>query len=162
MLVYKAEVGGKKTAVVGLRRPTGNPHFDQAAKSHQGLLAREVVRQEILLAARDEMGARDARRGPGRVLAPDSEAEIKLDMTFTLRLEGGGSPLVVERLEDNRKEKVLDISVGAPGANGNGYLPKLAESVEVLSWDDFPRFLKGLGLVGARTGPRPQRPSRRA
>ncbi|WP_422928462.1 hypothetical protein [Singulisphaera sp. PoT] len=106
------------------------------------------------LATRDEV--------LGESLPPDSEAEIKLDVTFTLRLEGVGSPLVVERLEDNRKEKVLDISVGAPGANGNGYLPKLAESVEVLSWDDFPRFLKGLGLVGARTGPRPRRPSRRA
>jgi tetratricopeptide (TPR) repeat protein len=133
--------------VVILGKPTGVreiPEFGQP--SRPDMLPREMVRQAVLIAARDELG-----------LATRDQV---IDDTSTDQKEGGaGTVEVVSFIRDNRSREMIQrlegelretiLSHETPTTPGPDLeLLKLLASAEALSRGEFPTALKGLGLVG--------------
>ena len=154
--IYKAGPDRPRPIVVVTRgqqpMEPGPPNF------YQGLLAREVVRQGLLLAAREEMGAitRDVPIG-------DPAVNGKPDVTFrigsrlrTLYLATPDDP-AVGRITivqgDGPARRVIWSSEFDCGMNVAPTYPRLVMFVERFSRDGFPKAMAELGL--ARSGPAP-------
>ncbi len=141
----KGEKGSRQVVVLG--KPEGTTGIPESAPlARLDMLPRELVRQAVLIAARDELGlfTRDQ-------VIDDTPADGQ---------EERGDPVeVVSMIRLNRsraeirrlgKEKVEGLLVHetqmAPGQNLE--LGKLLASTEVLSREEMPGALKGLGLDG--------------
>jgi tetratricopeptide (TPR) repeat protein len=113
----------------------------------RGLLARELIRQAVLIAARDELGlaTRDAVLGDA-VPAPKEDSLIELVSLFT---DGPDTPnrALINRVEGTKVETLLRRDLPSPYVSSGG-LAKLVEAAEILSRTEFPGTLKRLGLGG--------------
>ncbi len=139
--------GNDAKQVVILGRPTGVrdiPEYSQPARPD--MLPREMVRQAVLVAARDELGL--ATRDQVIDETPADPKEV-----------GGGIVEVVSFIRDNRSHEIIRrlekeqsepiLAHETPTAPGRDLdLLKLLASAEALSRDEFPHVLKGLGLAG--------------
>lgn len=125
--------------VVVLGRPTGQTDQEKTRNVQKGLLARELVRQAILVAARDELGlaTRDELLGDSVSDAGDASADVaslaRLNGPASLRIERDGG-VVLER----------ELHPPAPLHD----LMELTKSVEALSRSELPKALKSLGVDG--------------
>ena len=133
--------------LVVLGRPHGVASMpDPGDPNRLDMLPREMVRQAVLIAARDELGA--------------AIRDEVIDDTPAVAEEAlGGSVEVVSFIRDSRcreqirrvqNEKVEYLfSHETPVSPGRSLdLMKLAVSAEALSRQEFPTILKGLGLKG--------------
>jgi tetratricopeptide (TPR) repeat protein len=138
------ESGDRAVVVMGI--PTGGG-AGQAPneQSNQGLLAREIIRQAVLIAARDELGlaTRDELLDDAPpVGAGSASAEVSwlipTDARGWIEINGGNRPpatlLAKHVLAVERPHYELD---------------KLVAVAEALSRSEIPRALKALGLAGA-------------
>jgi len=118
----------------------------------RGLLAREVVRQAVLIAARDGLGlaTRDATLGD----APDTAGAPEVG--FLCRL-GVGSGVTIRRGGGDAAAVLLDRDLSKAFTDG-AKLPGLVEGVERLAREGFPEALKQAGFAGAPARQRPGAP----
>ena len=66
LVILRVGEGGDARPVVALGRPEVSPEMKDRQGTRQGILERELIRQAILIAARDELGLVDARRAARR------------------------------------------------------------------------------------------------
>jgi tetratricopeptide (TPR) repeat protein len=139
-----SQSGGK--VVVALGRPASAADVDNQGGRFQPLLARELVRQALLISARDELGlvTRDEVIGDAALKeTPQAVAEF----ASVFRFGSGKSQILVRRGGDGKGESILNRELDG-NAGEFGYLPKLAVLTESLSRTELPTALKALGLSG--------------
>ena len=115
--------------------------------SVQGLLARELVRQAFLVAARDGFGliTRDEILGES---APEGESEVTA--TFEVRTRCVMTDqlyLQVRRIGVEGREGIWNEEIPIMTRGASDY-PELVKTAEGLAREGFTRFLKRSGLVG--------------
>jgi tetratricopeptide (TPR) repeat protein len=150
LVVVRAAEGGLKRPVVVLGHPGGLTDVERVREAQAGLLARELIRQAVLVAARDELGVatRDELLGDA---APDATGGRSADFALISRLNG---PASVKMTEDVAGKKLLlDRDVHAPA--GMHDLVDLATAAEKFSRTEFPNALKALGIEGTPNTRRP-------
>ncbi len=141
--------GNKEGAekVVALAKPTGTIVFEETFGSVQNLLYREIMRQGLLISARDELGlhTRDEvldNVSPG----PGEDAEVD----FITDLREDVSRIFVRRGLREKAETLLSHNLGPDCLGAIGSLPKLTSIAEKMTRSEFLRTLKALGLKGER------------
>ena len=146
LIVVRPAEGTEKRPVVVLGHPTGVTEPAQAEGVQKGLLARELIRQAILLAARDELGlaTRDELLGDS---APDGKGSASADFALLPRLGGPASVKIQHWQVDRDLARTVICSPRPEAIDG---LP------EGLSRTEFPRVLRALGLEGKPNARRPE------
>jgi tetratricopeptide (TPR) repeat protein len=140
------------SALVALGEPAADVDRRSLARARQSLLARELIRQAFLIAARDELGmaTRDAvlgdwRTGDGNGTDPTAELVIRFR-------PGGSSRASVRPAARSAGAAVLDVNLPDIVASFAGSTPddltKLMEIAEALSRNQFSRVLIALGAAG--------------
>ena len=112
-----------------------------------GFLAREIVRQALLIAARDELGAvtRDEVLGDPAASAKEGSV-IEVCSLFTDESDTPNRAFI-RRAEGPKTETLADRTLPSPYLESGGIL-KLVAAAESLSRTEFPEALKKLGLEG--------------
>ena len=151
LIVVRPAQGADKRPVVMLGHPTGTTEVGQIRGGQNGLLARELIRQAILLAARDELGlaTRDELLGDA---APDGKGNTSVDFAWLSRLNGPASVKI--RRDLTEEELLLDHDL-LPAASIHD-LVDLARAAEGLSRTEFPQVLRALGFDGKPNVRRPE------
>jgi hypothetical protein len=156
-------LAGGQSALVALRRPVAGPLARPEPQSREGLLARELVHQAVLIAARDELGlaTRDEVLGESSPLAPDGGERIEIGAAF---LAGALSRAVIRRRSGASVETLMSQSLGTiiaarnTGQPAPDDLPKLVETTEAMSRRVLPAVLRTLGLAGKANALSPEAP----
>ncbi len=127
-----------------LGRPEASKNKQDTLGTRQGILDRELVRQALLIAARDELGlsTRDELLDD---LAPDQGEGEVVELTTLFR--PNVCRALVRRSEGQKTEVLLKHDLGTNPDEG-GYLMRLTTLSESLSRSKFPDLLKQLGLTG--------------
>jgi tetratricopeptide (TPR) repeat protein len=144
LVVIRPEKGSEARPVVALANPTATADPAGLRDTIGGILARELFRQALLIAARDEMGlaTRDELLGDAAGGAPQA------DLITVLRSgNAGDSRALIRRMGGPAAEVLLAHDLPA-GQRPLGELPRLVEAAEVLSRTGFPAALRKLGLEG--------------
>jgi len=133
--------------LVMLGRPTGVRDIpDYGRQSRLDMLPREMVRQAVLVAARDELGLATRDQVIDETLADPKEGGSSIVEVVSF-IRDNRSHEMIRRLEKEQSETI--VSHETPTAPGGSLdLLKLLASAEALSRQEFPNVLKGLGLAG--------------
>jgi tetratricopeptide (TPR) repeat protein len=144
VVVIRAGEGEKRGPAVALARPSGTSKFEDTLLADQSILARELVRQALLIAARDELGllTRDEILDD---VAPPRDATGEVVVASVFRTDGPGR--IVLRRGNNSAAPLADKSI-AQAPSGTGLIAMVLTAAEGLSRTGFPAALKELGLVG--------------
>ena len=148
LVVLRSGGGGDTRAVVALGRPTSSNNIDDVKGTVQLLLHREVIRQAVLIAARDGLGlgTRDEVLGDRPPEAPGGGAAV---VVSNFRMEPGASRVFVLRgIGDAKAETLLRHDLLPNSAAEFDYLLRLTTLAETLSRTALPEALKALGLKG--------------
>ncbi len=144
LAIVRTGPNGRIPTVVALGRPVGSKHTEDYLGSRQGILDREIVRQALLIAARDELGLStrdelldDAAPGDGE------EAPIEIATVF----RANGCRALVRRGEGQAAKVVQTYDLGDDPDDAS-FLMKLTARGESLSRTEFPALLRQLGLRG--------------
>jgi hypothetical protein len=144
-IIPAGDAGGAR-AIVALGMPTSSADVDEDGGKFQPILARELIRQAALIAARDELGLGTRDEVIGDRL-PENQGATAAEIGSVFRPGPGGSRILLRRGQDANSARVL--SRDLPGAAAEpGYLSKLTVQAEALSRSDLPAALKSLGLSG--------------
>ncbi len=148
LVVIRPEKGSQARPIVALANPTSTDDQAGLQDTVGGLLARELFRQALLIAARDELGlaTRDELLGDAAPAAGAGDPRAEL--------------VTVLRTGADRTGRVLLLRPAAPVAEALltqelprtkgpfGELPRLVEAAEALSRTGFPGAMRKLGLEG--------------
>jgi tetratricopeptide (TPR) repeat protein len=148
LIVLQPGAGGDARAVVALGRPAGSSSIDDVKGTVQLLLHREVIRQAVLIAARDGLGlgTRDEVLGDRALEAPGGGAAV---VVSNFRMEPGASRVFLLRGDgDAKAETLLRHDLLPNSAAEFDYLLRLTTLAETLSRTALPEALKALGLKG--------------
>ena len=148
LVVLRPGGGGDARAVVALGRPVSSNNIDDVKGTVQLLLHREVIRQAVLIAARDGLGlgTRDEVLGDRTPEAPGGGAAL---VVSNFRMEPGASRVFVLRgIGDAKAETLLRHDLLPNSAAEGDYLLRLTTLAETLSRTALPEALKALGLKG--------------
>ena len=140
--------GDEARAVVALGRPANSNNLDDLKGTVQFLLYREVIRQAVLIAARDGLGlgTRDEVLGDR---PPDAPGDGAAEIVSNFRMDPGASRMFILRGHgDQKAETLLRHDLLASSAAELDYLPRLTTLAESLSRTELPAALKALGLKG--------------
>jgi WD40 repeat protein/tetratricopeptide (TPR) repeat protein len=155
LVVVRAGMEGETQPVVFLRRPACATDASKLASAQvdPGILVREIARQAILIAARDELGlaTRDEMLGDA---PPAGEVSARAEVASQLRT-GQPASLVIARTDVGPKTVLLKSELLPPESASNVDIIALAAAAEALSRSKLPGVLKLLGLEGQ---PNPVRP----
>ncbi len=148
LVVIQAEKEGQSRPVVALANPTGADDPARLRETVGGILARELFRQALLIAARDELGLATRDELLGDAPPPEAARDPQTELITVLRAgTASASRVLVRRIDGPRAETLLTQDL--PGTKRPfGELPRLAETAEVLSRTGFPSALRKLGLDG--------------
>jgi uncharacterized protein HemY len=135
--------GAARRSTVALARPTGAIKLARAGMAQKGLLARELVRQAVLLAARDELGAATRDEVLGEA-APAAEDAHSADFAQLLRYDGAARVRVAQGTEAAKALLECEIE---PSAHVHDLIA-LAKGAERLSRTEFPTALRSMGVLG--------------
>ena len=151
MVVARAgrEAGNRPVVVLG--HPSGVTKPGQLAGIQKGLLARELVRQAVLLAARDELGLATRDEELGDAL-PGGQGNVSADVAALLRVQGAAS-VNIGRDEGGKTRLLLECDFLSPAPVHD--LVEIARAAEGLSRTEFPKALRVLGLEGKPNAVRP-------
>ncbi len=147
LIVIQPEKGSEAQPIVALANPTATADPEMLKDTIGGILVRELYRQALLIAARDEMGlpTRDELLGDARVVAVAGAPQA--EVSTVLRPGDSVSKAIIRRADTPSAEVLLAHDVPATG-QPFGRLPRLVEDAEVLSRTGFPAVLRKLGLNG--------------
>jgi hypothetical protein len=148
-LVVARATDGRRRGVVALGAPVADDKAGMAAKLKNGILSRELVRQAMLIAARDELGlvTRDEVLGESLPAAPSGPT---LELGSFMMSRNGihlTNHAFVARGEGDRAERLLIVNLPCPYSR-DGSLAGLVEKAEALSRVEFPGALGKLGATG--------------
>jgi tetratricopeptide (TPR) repeat protein len=145
-----AKAKAKSKDAVALARPSGPQRKEQINGSDQSLLARELFRQALLIAARDELGL-TTRDEVLDGAAPDAGPGDAAGLEFASVLRGdGGGRVTVRRVDAEGQVSETLLRHEIPRFEGDGGMfTAVVPDAEALSRSEFPKFLKGLGLEGS-------------
>ncbi len=147
-LVFVGRAKGGR-GLVALGEPDADDFHNTSAWHKNGLLSRELIRQAMLIAARDELGlvTRDAVLGESIPASPDGPM-LRLG---SFVISGDGSSRVnhafVTRGDGDIPERLFVANLPCPYPP-DGSLARLVERAEVLSRTEFPGLLRKLGATG--------------
>ncbi len=147
LVVLRVGDGDDARQVVVLGRPRVAPGFaDFHQPARPDMLPREMVRQAVLIAARDELGAstRDEVIDDTQVVDKNAEKGTVEVISF---IRDNRSREQIRRVDREHIEALLAHQTPTkPGKNLD--LLELLTSAEALSRERFPGVLKGLGVEG--------------
>ncbi|HWE37970.1 MAG TPA: hypothetical protein VG406_15475 [Isosphaeraceae bacterium] len=144
LVVARVGKDGAAKAVVALGRPAGPKTPQDASGTRQGILLRELVRQALLIAARDELGLATRDESLDDIAPPAAEGQaVELATLF----RPGGTRAMLRRVGGEGAGVVLKVDLGDDPDNGN-YPLRLAKQAEGMSRSEFVAALKGLGAEG--------------
>ena len=135
--------------------PKGYPKTSIFISPEHGILARELVCQSLLIAARDELGlsTRDEVAGDSPVANKNREGKEDASVELlTLYLPGKTNRALVRRTEGAKADILLDFELGADKSLFED-MAKLVTVAEGLSRTEFPEVLRKLGLQGKTKAP---------
>ncbi|MHB1555915.1 MAG: tetratricopeptide repeat protein [Isosphaeraceae bacterium] len=140
---------GQDRGAVALSAPVFDDNAGHNAYFKNGILARELIRQAMLIAARDELGLATRDEILGESLpAPAGGPALELG---SFMMSPNGTLLVnhafVTRGEGAKAERLLTVDLPCPYSPA-GSLAKLAEKAEAMSRTEFPGVLRKLGAAG--------------
>jgi tetratricopeptide (TPR) repeat protein len=142
--ILRVGAGDKARPVVALGRPEASRSLQDLQGTRQGILERELVRQALLIAARDELGLStrdelldDAR--PGKADGPP----IELAILF----RPNDCRAVVRRGAGEKAEVLFQHDLGTKPDNSR-YTAELTALAESLARTEFLALLKQLGVEG--------------
>jgi hypothetical protein len=146
---------GQGRGVVALGAPVADDNAGIDALLKNGILSRELIRQAMLIAARDEFGlaTRDEVLGESLPAAPGGPT---LELGSFMMSRNGihlTNHAFVARGERDRAERLMVVDLPCPYAP-DGSLAKLVEKAEALSRVEFPGALGKLGVAGKRNAAR--------
>ncbi|MGC8638930.1 MAG: tetratricopeptide repeat protein [Isosphaeraceae bacterium] len=145
IVLLGAGQGDKARPVVVLGRPVGIKQGDDWQGTIQSMLDRELIRQALLIAARDELGLATRDELLDDMTPPRGKGEpIEIAILF----RQGECHALVRRGEGEKAEILGKYDLGTDPDNGK-YTPTLVDKAEALSRFDFPELLKQLGLKGS-------------
>lgn len=144
LAVIRTGEGEKRRPVVTLARPVGPSKFDDILKADQGILPRELVRQALLIAARDEMGLSTRDEVLDNV-EPGKDVGGEAVIAWIFRTDAPGRMIV--RRGNNAAAPMVDKSI-AQAPSGAGLIAMVLTVADGLSRTGFPAALKDLGLEG--------------
>ena len=148
LVAIRPDKQGQARPIVALANPTGPDDPDRLKDTVGGILARELFRQALLIAARDELGlaTRDELLGDAAPAAAAGDPQAEL-ITVLRAGDGKASRVVIRRTDGPNTESLL--AQDLPGTKPPfGELPRLVEAAETLSRTGFPAALRKLGLEG--------------
>ena len=144
LIVLRVGKGAEARPVVFLGNPTGPTDIETEDRLQAGILAREVVRQAILIAARDELGlaTRDELLGDS---PPVGQGSASAEVASLLR-PSVSAQVEIGRGEGKRKNVLLKKDL-LP--HERQYLIiQLVDAAEKFSRTEFPDALRKLGVEG--------------
>ena len=142
-VLHTGKDGTVKT-VVSLGRPIGPKTTDILGGAKQATLLRELIRQAVLIAARDELGL-STRDEVLDDVSPE-KAEVEGVELATL-VRPGGTRALIRRRDSGRTESLLKLDLGQ-NPTELSYSGRLAVLAEQQSRTEFPGVLKKIGLTG--------------
>jgi tetratricopeptide (TPR) repeat protein len=148
LIVIPAAKDGNSQAIVVLARPASSNNLDDVKASVQLLLHREVIRQAVLIAARDGLGlnTRDEVLGER---TPEVVAGGAATVVSNFQMEPGASRVFILRGNGDLKAETLVKHDLLPNSAAElEYLLKLTSLAENLSRTGLLEALKALGLKG--------------
>ena len=151
--IFHVGEGDAKRQVVALDMPRGPQRVEQLTGSDQSLIGRDLFRQALLIAARDEMGLATRDELLDDLTPPQGEvAGIEVASV----IKSGGGLAIVRRLDEkgNAIESLLRRNLSAFKDDAE-MLPSIVPDAEALSRSEFPGVLKTLGLAGEPNKIRP-------
>jgi tetratricopeptide (TPR) repeat protein len=158
-LIISQATGARTRGVVALGAPVADDNAGMDAVLKNGILSRELIRQAMLIAARDELGlaTRDEVLGESLPAAPGGPT---LELGSFMMSRNGvhlTNHAFVARGEGDRAERLLVVDLPCP-YSPDGSLAKLVEKAEALSRAAFPRGLAKLGVTGKASAARASAP----
>jgi hypothetical protein len=147
MIAQAADGPGR--GVVALGAPVADDSAGMDALLKNGILSRELIRQAMLIAARDELGlaTRDEVLGESLPRAPGGPTLALGSFMMSRNGIHLTNHVFIARGEGDRAERLLVVDLPCP-YSPDGSLSKLVEKAEALSRAEFPAALKKLGVTG--------------
>jgi tetratricopeptide (TPR) repeat protein len=144
LVVLRTGKDGDARQVVALGRPVGSKNKEDSLGTRQGILDRELIRQALLIAARDELGlpTRDELLDDAPPEKGEGEA-VEIAMLF----RPNDCRALFRRGEGQKTEILQKHDLGTNPDEGS-YLMRLTALSESLSRSKFPALLEQLGLKG--------------
>jgi tetratricopeptide (TPR) repeat protein len=144
LVILHVGEGGNARPVVALGRPEVSREMKDRQGLRQGILERELIRQAILIAARDELGL--ATRDELLDDAPPGRSE-ELPLEIAILFRQDECHVVVRRRAGEKSEVLLQHDLGTKPDHSR-YTAELTSLAEELARSEFPALLKRLGLEG--------------
>jgi tetratricopeptide (TPR) repeat protein len=144
LVILRVGQGDGARTVVALGRPEATPDL-KSLQTRQPMLERELIRQAVLIAARDELGL--STRDELLDEAPPARAEGPPPPEIAVLFRPEGCRALVRRGAGEEVEVLVQRDLGARPYT-LGYLPELTATAEELARSGFPALLKRLGLAG--------------
>ena len=155
VVVIRGGKGGDRRPIVALANPTCTKDPDQLGDTHQGIFDRELMRQALLIAARDELGLATRDEVLGEAIADDAKAGSDVELVTVLHtIRGRPSPAVIHAGGGANARTLFRRDLGDNDLPGRERRDP-AEIAEELSRTEFPAVLKRLGLEGKPNASRP-------
>ena len=148
LVVIRPEKGSDARPIVALANPNATADPAGLQNTIGGILARELFRQSLLIAARDEMGLATRDELLGDAPAGGAGGAPQADLITVLRPGAGGASRAIIRRAGAPSAEVLLAHDLPASQRPLGELPRLVEAAEVLSRTGFPAALRKLGLEG--------------
>ncbi len=146
LVMFRAGMNGQVGPVVELGRPVGGRNKEDTLGTSQAILERELIRQAILIAARDELGlpTRDEILDDA---PPDKGAGAGEPVQIAILFRPGECHALIRRGQGNQAAILQKHDLGTNPDGGN-YTSTVTAKAEALSRIDFPALLKQLGAGG--------------
>lgn len=142
--IVRVGKGADSRPVVALGRPDGGKSFEDIRGTRQGLLDRELFRQAMLMAARDELGVATRDELLDEV-SPDPGEGPSLELAVVFRV---GDCHALIRRGSGEKAEVLQAHDLGTNADLSSFNFDATTKAESLARNQFVAFLKDQGLDG--------------
>ncbi len=142
--LFVSRAGKDGAPVVSLGRAVGPPKLEDMTGTRPRLLERELVRQAVLIAARDELGLQTRDEVLDEVRPPAGEGEPIELSTYYGQMRGR---IMIRKGEGETAETLVAKQL-PPVPDAYFYPGEIAKTAESLSRTEFVETLKRLGLTG--------------
>lgn len=152
LVMFRAGMNGQVGPVVELGRPVGGRNKEDTLGTSQAILERELIRQAILIAARDELGlpTRDEILDDA---PPDKGAGAGEPVQIAILFRPGECHALIRRGQGNQAAILQKHDLGTNPDGGN-YTSTVTAKAEALSRIDFPALEAARGRRRAEQAPR--------
>ena len=148
IVVIRHGKDGQTRPVVALANPTCTNNPDRLEDTYQCIFTRELMRQALLISARDELGLATRDEVLGDAIAANALAASDVELVTVFHtVEGKLSPAVIRRGEGALSQTLFDRDMGYNNPPRHDRR-NTAEIAEELSRTEFPAMLKQLGMEG--------------